>query len=116
MERITKNELVAKMQKSRVYLLTAKFEENVDWEVWYNRCVDFDERLDETNVCYINKMAFIWKTVEKVGSERIKFNNGNYLYLDKGEFYSILHGDYGIDYLGVRHYGCTMIYAIEEVG
>lgn len=116
MKRITKNEFVERMSKNRVYLLMAKFEEEVDWNKVYGRCCEFDERLDQTNVEFINKNTFAWKKVAKVGSEFLTFDNGNKVGIANSECYNLLCGDYGIDYLGIRHYGCTMVYAVEKLG
>lgn len=114
MKRLTKNEFVEKMKESRVYLLRAKFEKEVDWDSLRERLIDFDERLDETNVNFINKNFFIWKKIQEVGATYIKFDNDSRLSIENSQYYVLLIGDYGVEYIGVRQAECTMIYAIEK--
>ena len=117
MKRITKNEFIEKMRGSRVCLLTSKFQEEVDWDWYLQKTIDLDERLDETNVEYVNRNEFDWRTVIDVTSTYMLFSTGSRIYFEGCEYYNLLHGDYEIDYLAVRTKGgCTIIYAIEKLG
>lgn len=82
-----------------------------------------DEKLDSTNVEYVNSMFFSWREVESISNTKIVFNScgeKSSLLLDgDGEykFYKVT-GNYEIDYLviiqecsGIKS---TIIYGIEK--
>ena len=83
-----------------------------------------DEKLDSTNVEYVNSMFFSWRTVESISNTKIVFNDFYFekstLLLDgDGEykFYKVT-GNYEIDYLVITQecngIKSTVIYGIEK--
>ena len=115
-KRIIKNDFIKTMVESRNCLLYARFEKDVDWDKLWNKCCDFDERFDITNIEFINKSTLDWRKVEEVASNHIKFSDGSRVDLS-GKFYLLLSGDFDVDYVAVRKEDeSTIVYAVEKLG
>lgn len=117
---LKKVEFIKEITSKRNYLLTSRHGEYNFMQAIENA----DEKLDETNIDYINSIFFEWRETEKVSNTKIVFNrNGekSTLLLDNNgnkEYYKVV-GNYTIDYLvivqeldGIK---TTMIYGIEKV-
>ena len=116
---LKKVEFIKEITSKRNCLLTSQHGEYNFMQAIENA----DEKLDETNIDYINSMFFEWRETEKVSNTKIVFNrNGekSTLFLDENgekEYYKVV-GNYTIDYLvivnecsGIK---TTIIYGIEK--
>lgn len=116
---IKKAEFLKEIASKRNCLLLSKFGEFDFLQAIENA----DEKLDSTNVEYINSMFFSWRTVESVSNTKIVFNScgekSSLLLNGDGEykFYKVI-GNYEIDYLVIVHeyseIKSTIIYGIEK--
>ena len=105
---LKKVEFIKEITSKRNCLLTSQHGEYNFMQAIENA----DEKLDETNIDYINSMFFEWRETEKVSNTKIVFNRNG-----EKEYYKVV-GNYTIDYLvivnecsGIK---TTIIYGIEK--